>query len=150
MASATFSSAKGAWKCTASEAFALKARAAAGRRKNQTLQRMGRMHTSERRDEVEITLSSRVQTLVEAQVKQAGYPNASALIEEAVLRLFEHGEAKVDLESSPREGIKSGPEEEVCPEPLRSDILQGKSQKPGSLLAFLGMNRRRSSFTSKV
>jgi hypothetical protein len=76
-ASATFSSAQGAWKCTAPEAFALKARAAAGRRKNQTLQRIGRMHTSERRDEVEITLSSRVQTLVEAQVKQAGYPNAS-------------------------------------------------------------------------
>src|SRR5450755_2484494 len=97
---------------------------------------MGRMHTSKRRDEVEITLSSRVQTLVEAQVKQAGYPNASALIEEAVLRLFEHGEARVDLESSPREGIKRGPEEEVCPEPLRSDILQEKSQKPGSLLAF--------------
>ncbi len=62
---------------------------------------------------MDITLSPEIERLVQERVAQGAYPNASALIGEAVHLLLDWDCTETELESLVQQGIQSGPPEQV-------------------------------------
>jgi antitoxin ParD1/3/4 len=62
---------------------------------------------------MEITLSPELERLVREQVARGAYPDASALVGEAVHLLLDSDQAEAELEALVQEGLESGPAKEI-------------------------------------